>query len=76
MPLSVETGRFVGEKHCDRICTLCSSGSVEDEIHFIFHCCLYDNQREDLNIKATNVVERGDGMICQILKSLVIYSIT
>ncbi len=49
LPLRVETGRFGGEKHCDRICTLCNSGSVEDEIHFLFHCSLYDTQREGLN---------------------------
>ncbi len=56
LPLRVETGRFVNEKHCDRICTLCNSGSVEDQIHFLFYCNLYDIQREDLNIKARSIM--------------------
>ncbi len=62
LPLRVETGRFVNEKYCDRICTLCNSGNVENQIHFLFHCNLYDSQRDDLNIKARNIVERWDSL--------------
>ena len=35
LPLRVETGRFVGEKHHERTCTLCNTDNVEDQFsHF------------------------------------------
>ncbi len=52
LPLRVETGRFVNEARCDRICKLCNSGAIEDQIHFLFHCDCYNDLRDDLNIKA------------------------
>ncbi len=72
LPLRVETGRFVNEKHCDRICTFCNSGNVEDQIHFLFHCNLYDNHRENLNTKARNIVEGWDNL-SDIDKLIVLY---
>ncbi len=62
LPLRVETGRFVGEKHNDRICTLCDSNVVEDQIHFLFYCKLYDNHRKDLNAKAKNIIDGWDNL--------------
>ena len=62
LPLRVETGRFVGEKHTDRICTLCDSNIVEDQIHFLFHCKKYDNLREELNTKARMSSNRWDDL--------------
>ena len=60
LPLRVETGRFVNEKRCDRICTLCNTGNVEDQIHFLFHCNLYETQRNEFYVKARNIIERWD----------------
>ena len=34
LPLRTETGRYSNEKVEERICTLCTSGLVEDEIYF------------------------------------------
>ncbi len=62
LPLRVETGRFVNEKRCDRICTICESGSIEDQIHFLFHCNFYETQRDDLYIKARSVIEGWDDL--------------
>ena len=62
LPLRVETGRFVNEPHCNRICTLCDSNNVEDQIHFVFHCNFYNTMRENLNIKAKNVNANWDNM--------------
>ncbi len=62
LPLRVETGRFVNEARCDRICTVCDSGQVEDQIHFVFHCNLYAEQRYDLTLKARNVIANWDFM--------------
>ncbi len=62
LPLRVETGRFIGEKHNDRTCTLCNSGNVEDQLHFLFHCNLYNPQRQDLYVKAREKIDGWDNM--------------
>ena len=48
LPIRIETGRFKGEALCDRLCTLCSSNSIEDECHFLLHCTAYSKYREIL----------------------------
>ncbi len=40
--------------------------------YFLFHCNLYDSQREDLNIKARNIVERWDSL-SEIAKLIVLF---
>ncbi len=60
LPLRVETGRFVSEDRCDRICTLCNAGEIEDQIHFLFHCDYYKNIREEFLVKASNCIPRWD----------------
>ncbi len=62
LPLRVETGRFVNEKRCERICTLCNNGNIEDQIHFLFYCKLYDTQRDELFIKARNYIDGWDNL--------------
>ncbi len=47
LPLTIETGRY-GTKPLppeDRICLLCNS-EPETELHFLFHCNLYHQQRQ------------------------------
>ena len=55
LPLEIELGRFINKKVEDRICR-CKNG-VEDEIHFLFDCNLYDDIRDvffkDVNINTT-----------------------
>ena len=48
LPLRVETGRFVNESLNNRICTLCNLLDIEDEIHFVCRCPIYDNPRLQL----------------------------
>ena len=45
--LQVQLGRQTKPwvPHCDRKCTCCESGSVEDEHHFLFDCPLYADLR-------------------------------
>ena len=38
LPLEVEIGRWYNVPRESRICKLCTSGEVEDEVHFIFSC--------------------------------------
>ena len=45
LPLRIETGRYKGEKEADRICVLCNTNQVENELHFLLHCPLYNIER-------------------------------
>ena len=59
LPLEIETGRFYPiydkvlkknrrrEPH-ERICRICKSGDIENELHFLCICHLYQNVRNDL----------------------------
>ena len=44
--LRVETDRWVGMKHKDRICAQCSSGEVEDVGHFLLRRSSMVRERE------------------------------
>ena len=44
----VETGRFEGIHLAERICELCDREMIEDEIHFICVCSLYNELRNSL----------------------------
>ncbi len=60
LPLRIETGRFVNESREDRICTLCDLNSVEDQLHFLFHCPLYSINRNELYQKARIAITDWD----------------
>ncbi len=53
LPLAIETGRWRGQKLEERVCQICNSSTVEDEIHFVFLCNVYDLERQNFfsNIK-------------------------
>ena len=57
LPLRVETGRYIGLHANERICTLCTSNEIEDELHILLKCSLYDDLRQTLIAKA---VETND----------------
>ena len=50
LPLAVETGRYAKPaiQLNERICKLCNSQSIENEIHFLIECDLYDDLRREL----------------------------
>ena len=48
LPIAIETGRFTNTKLEERICTLCTSNSIENETHFTMACPLYNSEREKL----------------------------
>lgn len=51
LPLRVETGRFRNLKISDRLCQICNSGEVEDEVHFMLNCKSYtETRRHYMNI--------------------------
>jgi len=45
LPLRIETGRFCGLAVEDRLCEICKSGKIEDEIHFVVECPKYLEER-------------------------------
>lgn len=56
LPLHVETGRFTNVELCNRLCILCNSNAIEDEIHFICNCSFYDDLRKLLFDKVNLVL--------------------
>ncbi len=57
MPIEVETGRYKNLDRKDRICTLCNSGEIENQIHFALYCPVYDHLRSDfVNICRDRIV--------------------
>ncbi len=76
LPLSIETGRWGSIPLEDRISKMCDSLVVEDEYHFIFHCSLYNNIRDQflqhvgntiLNMNEKNEIDK---IKCLCLKNL------
>ena len=43
--LAIETGRYEGTEHDERVCVFC--GVIEDEQHAIYHCRAYNTIRND-----------------------------
>ena len=62
LPLYIETGRFINVKRENRICTLCEENEVEDELHFLFKCTLYNDIRNQFlsNYTMVNTYSRAD----------------
>ena len=48
LPIRIESGRFRNEPLEDRLCILCETNDVEDEIHFILFCSKYTGCRQTL----------------------------
>ena len=44
--LQIEIERYQGTLRENRICCRCTSGQVEDEIHYLLHCTRHTNHRE------------------------------
>lgn len=68
LPLSIETGRYKGLAISDRVCPLCDTGVVEDELHFIFSCPSYQHLRDSLMVVLPQTVEHLSNI--EILKEL------
>ncbi|CAM6095001.1 unnamed protein product [Calypogeia fissa] len=53
--LAVEEGRWKGVKRQDRVCTLCDSGSIENEYHVFIACRWYQELRVAHQILVTDL---------------------
>ena len=56
-PLNIELGRFRNLPLESRICELCNSHNIEDEIHFTIDCSFYDDIRSQLFTKVCSTNE-------------------
>ena len=56
LPLQIEVGRYRNVPLCDRLCEVCDTNSVEDEIHFLCECPCYS----DLRITLFNQALKSD----------------
>ena len=67
LPLHVETGRYSMPKLPlnERLCKMCTDGSIEDEKHFILNCSLYTDLRQNLLSKASNINTDFNNMPCE-----------
>ena len=45
LPIAVETGRYKSVPKHRRICELCNIDQVENEIHVLFECSFYEEER-------------------------------
>ena len=48
LKLGIETGRYYGIPRHERLCKLCKTDKIEDELHFLFNCEAYVNVRNEL----------------------------
>ena len=44
--LKIERGRYQNQERSNRLCTLCNSGEIEDELHFLMNCNYYKDIRQ------------------------------
>ena len=53
--LPLQTDRFVNKPLNERICYLCPNEDVEDEVHFLTNCSLYDTYRVVMDEQACRI---------------------
>jgi hypothetical protein len=51
--LHTSSHRYQGVPRHNRVCTKCSSNIIEDELHFLFECSKYDEDRESMLFEIT-----------------------
>ena len=56
LPLEIETGRMCRVDRLERLCKVCKSGEIEDEVHFLLICKPLQHIREQyLNVSSTSL---------------------
>ena len=54
--LLIETGRYDQIPRDNRLCPMCKSNQIEDEIHLLFHCTKYCSFRDEFYKKIENQI--------------------
>ena len=60
--LQIEVGRYQGILLHNRVCHRCSTGEIDDEIHYLSKCVKFTHERAELNDQIT--------LICQSINNL------
>ena len=57
--LEIEKGRHTKPKTPPevRFCKICENGEIEDEVHFLLNCEVYQNMREKFSIEFNNIYD-------------------
>ena len=66
--LAVERGGHLGLHTSDIICTICRTGDVEDESHFLFKCEKYSNYRRSFQCNILSILQKNHLSENQMLK--------
>ena len=61
LPIEIELGRYLQIPRNERLCKQCTSGTVENEKHFLFHCTRYSDIRHDLTREINSVCPPDSG---------------
>ena len=56
--LAIERGRHFGLHTSDIICTICKTGEVENESHFLFKCENYSNYRRSFQCNILSILQK------------------
>jgi hypothetical protein len=67
-PIGIETGRYQNRHYIpvnERLCTLCDLNCVEDEIHVLCVCPIYENIRDDFYTKCINCYPEFETFSCE-----------
>ena len=56
--LAIERARHLGLHTSDRICTICKTGDVENECHFLFECEKYSNNRRSFQCNILSILQK------------------
>ena len=68
LALRVETGRYVGEKTEERLCKVCQRGQIENELHFVFNCVMYNDFRNDL---LSAITQKDSFLLLSVVENLI-----
>ena len=66
--LAIERGRHLGLHTSDIICTICKTGDVEDESHFLFKCEKYSNYMRSFQCNILSILQKNNLSENQMLK--------
>ena len=54
--LMIERGRHLNIPRNERYCSVCNSGQIENEKHFLLHCEKYSTKRDIFYHKVSNII--------------------
>ncbi len=69
LPIQIELGRRSNTPLDSRICKLCNQGCIEDEVHLLLQCPLYDDIRSIITKHVTDTTMSFKDQFCSLLSN-------